>query len=304
MTPSRKLVSYACYLLGLGYVAYLLQSAWPQLNLLLHGVQWGWIAVSTLAFLVHTFLVCKLLHELFLAAGVDIGLRGTGRMFYLSQMTKYVPCVVWWFAMQASLVQSENAVRKVVFANVRMMLFLAASFPLLSVALLSLLVPSLSPAWLLLLLPISVFSIYVLDGFQFVHRLPDTAKRYIPEALLQELQPTAYGAGRILLNCLMQFALYIATAATMVAAFYDMPVADLITLATYHCLGWIAGVISVVVPAGMGVREGVFLLLGGIANQYPAEQLQSLAVITRSLQIMQEVILSLGALLLVKLRWL
>jgi uncharacterized membrane protein YbhN (UPF0104 family) len=56
------------------------------------------------------------------------------------------------------------------------------------------------------------------------------------------------------------------------------------------------------VPAGMGVREAVFLALGSLSNNFSSDQIQSIAILTRFVQLIQDVILSLTAIILVKVR--
>ena len=122
--------------------------------------------------------------------------------------------------------------------------------------------------------------------------------------MLEEIRPTVMSLASLFLQCLAQFALYMLTILGMIFAFYDMAPLVALQLAAYQCLAWVAGVLSVIVPAGMGVREAVFLLLGSITDRYLLEQLQSLAVFTRTLQIVQEALFSLVAVVLVRVRWL
>jgi uncharacterized membrane protein YbhN (UPF0104 family) len=50
-------------------------------------------------------------------------------------------------------------------------------------------------------------------------------------------------------------------------------------------LAWVVSVFAIVMPAGIGVREVVFLLIAGGGNDYPAGLLVTIAIVSRFWQL-------------------
>jgi len=76
----------------------------------------------------------------------------------------------------------------------------------------------------------------------------------------------------------------------MIHAVFGFFVREALTLAAYLILAWVAGVLAFIVPAGVGVRE--FLFIAFAAYMVPTismEMLAAIAVISRIWQILQEI---------------
>jgi len=93
---------------------------------------------------------------------------------------------------------------------------------------------------------------------------------------------------------------YLLTISTIVLAFYEVTLYEAIEISVYQCLAWVAGMLVFIVPAGMGVREAVFLVLGNLSNTFSTEQIQSLAILTRFVQLIQDILFSFAAIILIK----
>ncbi len=249
--------------------------------------------------LIHTLIGCWLLCELLASSNVTINFIATCRIFYLSQLAKYLPGVVWGFAMQASMLDSHNAMKKIVYANIRLMLFITGFFFFCSLAFLAF-----------------EHSIFVAIGFfvcacvtvsmirnvPFFALLPSFIQKLVSRLVDEDRRVMDIPTPTILGMCIGLFITYLASISSMILAFYDFSLGQSIELAVYQCLSWIVGVLAFVVPAGMGIREAVFLMLGIVTENFTADQIQSIAIITRTIQTFQDLLFSLGALALVKMK--
>ncbi|MDT8397197.1 MAG: hypothetical protein RQ899_01105 [Pseudomonadales bacterium] len=297
MPINRQVISYALYLVGLLFVIYILRQAWPELSAQLAQARFGFLAASTVAIGVHTLLGCLLLNRLFHAAGIAIGYGSTCRIFYLSQLAKYLPGVIWGFALQASLLQSENIMSKVVLANIRQMLLTLSSFFFYALAIIFW---KISLPLALLLLVFSYPAIHLVRNFSFPRSITRQLARLAPSLSVLSDRDRDIEASTlsILVLCLMLFASYLLGISLMLLALYDISVYAALELAVYQALAWVAGVLAFLVPAGMGVREAVFLLLGNLNGAFSPEQIQAMAIFTRTVQMVQDLLFSLLAVLL------
>jgi len=138
MSILRLKITYALYFLGLTFVFYLLYKSWPEVSSQFTDFKISYLVISTISLLFNTLIGCWLLKKLLNSYKVTINYSQTCKIFYLSQLSKYLPGVVWGLAMQASMLSSEKAMKKIVFSNIRFMLLITVFFLFTSFALIAL----------------------------------------------------------------------------------------------------------------------------------------------------------------------
>ena len=301
MHINRTAITYTLYTMGLLFVFYILYEAWPELSGTFAHASIPLIIVSTFSMLIHTLIGCWLLCALLTSAKVRINFIATCRIFYVSLLAKYLPGVVWGFAMQASMLDSHNAMKKIVFANIRLMLFISGFFFFTCLAVLTI---GDSPLVALLLFSGAVMIVYIVRSVPFLSLLPRFLHGLVSRVTDEDSGAMDLSLLHTLGLCIGLFITYLLSISAIILAFYDFSFTEVLELAIYQSLSWVAGLLVFVDPAGMGVREAVFLLLGQITENHDTEKLQSIAIIIRTIQTFQDLFFSLAALILVRIGYL
>jgi len=299
MSISRLKITYTLYSLGLGFVFYLLYKSWPEVNSQIIDFKISYLVISTIALLCNTLIGCWLLKKLLNSYKVIISYSETCKIFYLSQLSKYLPGVVWGLAMQASMLNSDKAMKQIVFSNIRFLLFITAFFLFTSSAYLALRY-SLIIACLLFIS--SFVTVFCLNKDSILNIILTPFHKLHSCFYLERINECKIRTDKLFLSCIGIYITYLLTISTIVLAFYDVTLYEAIEISIYQCIAWVAGMLVFLVPAGMGVREVVFLALGNLSNNFSTEQIQSIAILTRFVQLIQDVILSFTAIILVKAR--
>ena len=85
-------------------------------------------------------------------------------------------------------------------------------------------------------------------------------------------------------------AIYIGSYVLMLKAVFYFPLHDSLFVIALLSIAWIGGVLSLVFPAGVGVREFLFIFFSAqVSLDYSFEILVSIALVTRVWQVLQEI---------------
>jgi hypothetical protein len=79
--------------------------------------------------------------------------------------------------------------------------------------------------------------------------------------------------------------LFVVANFTLLSAFFDLDTISNLHLIGYLLLAWAISVLFVVMPAGIGVKEVVFLLLAGGSTEYSEGLLVTVAIVSRFWQV-------------------
>jgi hypothetical protein len=211
-------------------------------------------------------------------------------LFY-GQVTKYVPGKLWPILYQASVVggSTGSAIKGTVAANLDMMLIAFFSSATLGAALL---VASESPVLSLLVIVagywlamLSITGCFVSDAIRMI--ITTTGLRW---DRLTTTCSRAEADFSLMASCAAWFLVPIAAYFLMLTAVFHLSSSEMMVVTAHLLLAWIVGTLTVVVPAGLGVREMIFVGLGTIwSDGLPEEKLMAIAVISRLWQVLQDV---------------
>lgn len=190
--------------------------------------------------------------------GASLGLTRGLRVWLLSMLTRYVPGNIWHILSRVALAERLGATRVQVFASatVEQLLTLIGALALFAATLPFW--PTLPAArlWLLALLPLGLIALHprlfgmLLNWAALRFRRPDMAWRYhFGEILL-------LSAGYLLAALFHGLALF-----AILNGLQALPLAWLPLVIGGSALAWAVGYLSLLTPSGLGVREGVLVLV-------------------------------------------
>lgn len=245
------------------------------------------LALSLIIALAGNGVQSLLFRDLMKKYGVPLDGSCALRMFFYGQIAKYIPGRVWSVIMQRMLIDRGGSLMALVHANIDQMIFSICIMSLISLNFLA------AAGEVALLFGCTLVAAGMAVAMMKSRTMARVTQRMIRHFSAHEtIACQEYGfidGGRItgyfVVNLISALAAYY-------LLFYAVFGLGLRESAFYiSCLGlaWLAGAIALVVPAGIGVREGVFIALARYAeSELQTELLVSIAVIVRCWVILQD----------------
>lgn len=264
-TFSWKLLSAGLMAAGIGWVIYLIASTLEDPKRFIPD-SGGWLVVATLLvalsigmgiFIFGFFLNTN--------AAYPYPLRRIAQLHVAGQLLRYLPGRLWGLAFQISSTRETVPAAILARANIDFMVFSMIGSAAVALALLAFRKPW---PWWVALGPLIAGAILLagvfLGGINRLlllagKRLPRRAKN-ICEAIAAG-QPTLLRLVRITTLFAASWAAYLAGWSLLGCVFHSFEQVDFISLCAYYTLASIIGILSVLTPAGIGVREAAFVML-------------------------------------------
>ncbi|ALG67065.1 lysylphosphatidylglycerol synthase domain-containing protein [Beggiatoa leptomitoformis] len=279
------------FIFGLCFLMILLWHSWEKIKGLLITVQWTLFSLSVLITMAWYIVTSLLFKELLQKYGVIINHRLNHTIFFYGQIAKYVPGKVFGLLYQSLLLQTKGATSAVVFANLDLMgllIFCCSAIALtltiaiynLFFAILLFLLSLLICVWITRTCLFFTLTKHILFYFQSI------AKRLT----LCSCVPHSSNIKVMSYYILFWFS-YLGGHYFLLQAVFDFS----LTQSTYYiiCLsaGWVVGAVSLIIPAGMGVKELVFVYLAHLITQdVTLDTLTAVAVVSRVWLMLQELL--------------
>jgi hypothetical protein len=266
-TFSWKLLSAALMAAGTGWVIYLIASTIEDPRRFVPD-SGGWLMAATLLVAL-SFGLGMVIFGFFLNthAGRPCPPRLIAQLHAAGQLLRYLPGRVWGLAFQISSTRETVPAAVLARANFDFMVFSMIGSASVGLALLAFRQPW--PWWTALgplIAGAILLAVVFLGGINRIlllagHYLPRRA-RDICEAIAVG-QPTPQRLARITALFAASWAVYLAAWNLLGWVFHSFARVDFISLCAYYTLASIIGILSVLTPAGLGVREAAFVLLAG-----------------------------------------
>jgi hypothetical protein len=244
--------------LSLLYLALQLQHVWPQVR----GVHLHIIPMMIAIFfgVVSLTMSAALWHATMQRMGAQMQLSTAMRVWFSSQIVRYVPGNVWHFAGRAYLARQHGV--DIQMTSVSMLLELLQTITAaLVVAAASLLLwrQQTLILWLLLLVPL--LACYLQP--HLLQRALSWGLRRIGRQVTS-FTLTSRDLFALLPGYCGVWVLYGCGLYALALAIYPLPPADLPALSGSFAIAWVIGFLSIITPSGLGVREGVLGYLLGL----------------------------------------
>jgi glycosyltransferase involved in cell wall biosynthesis/uncharacterized membrane protein YbhN (UPF0104 family) len=212
------------------------------------------------------------------AFGTRLGLHDAARVFFVSQLAKYIPGGIWPIVVSARTGRAAGLAPRVSVASMTVALLMSVTVGAVFATGALFLVPAVRDQYwwapvLLLLAGVVALSPPVLD------RLIALALRLLRRDALDALRPRPFAVA--IGWAVTSWTFLGAGLALLVAALYDVTIVEFLLAMASYALAWVSGFVAVIAPAGAGVREIVLgLTLGTFV---PTAAVLSIVVVDRVL---------------------
>lgn len=205
-----------------------------------------------------------------------VGLGVLMRIWFASNLARYIPGKIWQFVGAAELARAAGLSRVVVLSS----MVVHVGFSLLSAAAVSAVALA---AWDAVPLPGLPLAVLAAASLFLVHpRVINAALRLVPRAFHDDVLRWngSWGDGLVLLGLsVLSWVLYGLAFALFVDAIVPIEAAALLPLMGVNALSFLAGYVVFLAPAGLGVREGA---MAGLLRPFaPAGVAAVLALVSR-----------------------
>jgi uncharacterized membrane protein YbhN (UPF0104 family) len=283
----RHLVRPILFIIGLIFFIVLAIRGWEETRQFLSAIKWGFFLLSVLIGILDHVVVSIFFQALLRKYGMRLPYYTVGRMYFFGQMSKYIPGRFWNVLYQRSFVPRYGATLSLFLVNVETLAAFIFRNAFIGLTLMLVTIQAVA-ALLIYFLGASGF-VFVGHTSRVVRTLHWTADRLKKpfddtESIVEEVKP----GWLFLIYLLATFTFLTSNLLMMYAAFNFSPAESYIYIA-YLGIAWVIGVITIFVPAGMGVREVVFLSLANVSGTtLSVETLTAIAVVYRFWHVLQE----------------
>lgn len=282
-TGVGRVLSWTLMAAGLGWVVYLLVTTVDDpARYFPENLSWFLLATVTMVLSIgsNAALFYLFLYDARSSANKPVFAVG---LHLAGQVLRYLPGRVWGIAYQVSASQGKIPGARVARANVDLMAFSLIGSTIVA----SVIIGARQgwPAWMLVLLAFSgatILATLFLGGANWVARqmlvwLPSRAKRALGGIASTDLNYSRLTQAAAVFA--LSWTLYVIGWSALAKAFPSFSHIDFVTLSAYYSIASIIGIISAVTPAGLGVREGAFVILA--SGVVAAEEIAFFAVFGR-----------------------
>ncbi len=222
------------------------------------------------------------------SAGAGDAYLQTARMHFGGQVAKYLPGKVWAIVYQATLKSDGMPVGHILQGNIVIYVLGVLSVVFACTALL--LYP-LSILLAALVLGIGgILSAYFMSSdhlYRHIQRFSRLSPRF---ELTATVPATDFSIVTRVVVYLLLLASYVLSNVFLLYAFFDFGIHEVLRLTAFLGIAWLVGVVVAVSPAGIGVREAVFVAIGYVNDASSFELYAGIAVVARAIQILQDLL--------------
>ncbi|MFI7643014.1 lysylphosphatidylglycerol synthase domain-containing protein [Nonomuraea sp. NPDC049400] len=257
----RRLLRVALALVALGFLGYGLAKNWDETIGAVAAMSPWAVLGAFAAVLLGQFFMLVAWREILAGLGTQVSLRIAGRIMFVGQLGKYIPGGVWAYAAMMDLGRDHGSPPRRTFATISLGLVINLGVAIMIAAATLSQLEAVRRAWyLVLLVPVIVVCLHpkVLTwGLNLALRI---ARKEPLESVLSSR--TVYVAAAWTALGWFVYGLHI----WLIAGRWDL---YLVATGAY-AFAWATGILTVVVPAGVGVREGALVLVLGPVIGAPA----------------------------------
>ncbi len=284
----KEIIRRTLFLSGVLFVLALVWESWEEISNLLKTVKPVIFTLSILVGLFGTLTVSVFFNRLLAKNGVILSDRLAVKIYLVGQIAKYIPGKIWGIAYQISHVAGAKAATGVVLANMENMFIVIYMTSLTALVLLSTFIE------IIYTLAIVIVGI---AGFLFIYRTGIILR--IVQFLLQAIGRQSFAPqtdeckrpGNLegLVFCIIFCSAYALSYILMLESVFDYTYSEAFIYIALLSVAWIGGVLTILVPAGMGVRELIFVAFASqLIPEQSMETIVAIAVVTRFWQLIQE----------------
>jgi glycosyltransferase 2 family protein len=285
----KTVVRPLLFIIGLIFFIFLLIRSWNETKEVFISLNWGLFFLSLFIALLDNILLSVLFQNLLTKYDLHLTYPRVNQMYFYGQVAKYIPGRFWSILYQTTFVNQRGATSAILFAN----LDLTSAGILRNIAIALALILFFTQPWFagfIFLGSVAFFWYFCKSCWiaSFFKLLTSRIKFFAQH--ITSCQPNIYHSTILLVGSVSWVTYLLANFLLMEAAF-NFPPQEAALYIAYFSLAWVIGVIAIIIPAGIGIRELVFVFLAqqlGQAHMVSTETLISIAIIYRFWHILLE----------------
>lgn len=267
--------------IGILFIIYIGARHWGEIKLAFKEFDHSLFVISVAAGVLGNLGIALLFRSLLIKHHTPIKAQDAVSLFYLSQITKYVPGKIWGILYQASRVEGMTGSIAILLSNIELMAVSIFTNLAFAIAILAF---STYPLVSYITIMIGICVTYYISSANPLL----FARKYLGRKLnvenLDAVERSKFFATDFAASWICSCILVGANIA-MLSAFFDLDTASILTLIGFLMLAWVIGVFAIIMPAGIGAREVVFLLIAGGATEFSTGLLATVAIVSRFWQV-------------------
>ena len=281
----RHIIRPIFLIIGLLFFVGIIAANWQESQALLSQIDWLFFGISILIAIIDNIVMSVPFYWLIQKNGLEKRYSIVAEMFFFGQIAKYIPGRFWSFAFQTTYFDDPKASIGILWANLELTALVIWRNLILGLCLIAFITyPGLVIVILLIGL-IGFIALVKIEWLQWVmHRVmhrftrtknqPDRPSPASPAAKKNNIQIGA------LFLCTTAF--YLISSYVLFVNGFRFEIQDATIFIAFLSLAWIVGVLAFVMPAGIGVREAVFVFLASLLDSnFSIEALTTIAIIHR-----------------------
>jgi hypothetical protein len=285
----KKMARYPLFLVGLAFVIVLAWKSWDEISGFMEKLDEKEFLLSLVVGVVGNLVTAGLFKNLLGKHGVEVSGKLALKMFLIGQIAKYIPGKIWGMAYQILHLSGLAAATGLVLANLEMMVAVMFITAIIALVLSGILINKLLAAIIFIVGMFGFVFLYKKNMLRFfVKFMPAIVK---PKGLFKEdnYHPLDPLTGGVFFIAFVLF--YVVSNMLMLNAVFGFSIEESLVYIATLSAAWIGGVLAIIVPAGMGVREVLFVAFSNyVSPGHAVEMLVSIAVVSRFWQILQELV--------------
>ena len=287
-SPLRRIISTFLLVLGLVFISILLFRSWKEIQHVLGEINPELFVLSICCAFSGNLVLAILFRNSLKKYGCEITTSVTNKLFFYGQIAKYVPGKIWSIVFQKSFLENAGSTGAILFSNIDLLIISITINATIALCLISL---NISFFLLVLTYTLGVIVCLIVSKSRYMY----TVARFILTRFSRlernpPLRQDTLGNMFIVLAYCAIWVFYLTAWFLVLSASFGLSIREASVYIAFLGLSWIVGVLAVFVPAGLGVREGVFIALARYTGiDASLETLAAIAVITRLWLMLQEV---------------
>jgi len=283
-------------LIAIAVATALIWAARDELALAIHSFSLAFLVMTYAATLTLNLVLWIVFHA---SAGGGSEYSLTSRMFFGGQVAKYIPGKVWGVVFQATLKSTSIPVGNIIQANI--VVYVLTVLSTVFAGLMLLVYPISGLLTIVLFVAGATLSSYFIFSdrlYLLLQRVSRFSKRFELASAVPGVEFSLFIQGLVFV---VVTSLYVVSNVFLVYVFYDFALSEILNLVAYLSIAWLAGAVVAVTPAGLGVREIVFVTIGTVGDPANFELFASIAIVARVIQVGQDLLSAFLAPLIVRL---
>jgi len=286
-SPKNRIISYVLFTSGLAFIVLLIILSWNELQPALESINWTLFILSIVLFMIGNLITSIFFHDLLKKYSIVTSFRLANKIFFYGQIAKYVPGKIWSLFYQAAFLKTLGGTSALLYTNID----ITVSLLIVNMAIaLSFILSGIEAIYALstFIIGLVVYLVTVRSCCIFRFIGSGIALIKIPVMNPIECKPH-FSYGRILLYYFSNWVFPLGAFFLMLYATFNFTVEESAMYIAYLYLAWIVSMFAFVVPAGLGVKELLFVLLAKyLSGDVSLDMLAAIAVVSRFWGILQD----------------